>query len=193
MLARHLEPALTADECPHLAMLLRRQEELPPALASFYALGDKRSGWLVHRALPGAIEPEREAFTAAGLDVAELERDGRMVIAELDLSEPPEEYGRAWEPALDDALAGGFAALWYSRFAVGAEIADFETVLEYDRAWDACFRGRPVVTLCPFIVGDLDANATLDRIETLAQFHEPILVEGRGGLTAMSTGAPPEA
>jgi hypothetical protein len=41
-------PALDTDVCPHLAVLLRSEAEFAPVVASFYALGAARGGWLVH-------------------------------------------------------------------------------------------------------------------------------------------------
>jgi MEDS: MEthanogen/methylotroph, DcmR Sensory domain len=174
MLSEALRPALESGMCPHLAVLVRAAEDLPPVLASFYALGAKRGGWLVHRSLPGEVEADRHALTAAGLDVPALERERRLTLVELDPELPPEDYGRSWEQPFQDALTRGFSAMWYSRFAVGGEVADLETVLAHDREWDAWFRGRAVVTLCPFIVGDLDAAAVPAGI---AELHDGVIAE----------------
>jgi hypothetical protein len=180
-------PALREGACPHLAVLLRTADELPPVLASFYALGAERGGWLVHRALPGNADAERLALSAAGLDVAGLEADERLVVSELDPELPSASYGRAWEPAFQRALDRGFSAMWYSRFAVGGEVASYETVLDYDREWEAWFRGRQVVTLCPFVVGQLDALGTLDRLTSLAEFHDGFLVADGDGAVLYET------
>ena len=48
-----LDPALDGGACPHVAVLLRSEEEFAPVVASFYSLGAKRGGWLVHR----SVEP----------------------------------------------------------------------------------------------------------------------------------------
>jgi hypothetical protein len=71
-LAGHVD----AEACPHLAVFLRGPEDLPDVLASFFALGARRGGWLAHRALPGDAGRERELLTAAGLDVAGSRRTG---------------------------------------------------------------------------------------------------------------------
>lgn len=167
--------------CPHLAVLLRGVAELPAVLASFFALGAKRNGWLVHRALPGRAEAERELLERAGLDVTGLEAAGQLVVRELDPRQPVEDYGRELEPDLAAALARGLTALWYARFAVGSDVADYDQVLLYDRHWERRFAGRPVVTLCPFIVEDLSGPATLGRLASLAEFHDPVLVAGDDG------------
>ncbi len=177
-------PVLEEGVCPHLAVLLRSADELPPVLASFYALGAKRGGWLVHRALPGRAAAERAALAAAGLDVGGLESEGRLIVHDLDPAQSPADYGRSWEPAFRRALDSGFSAMWYSRFAVGSAIASFEEVLVYDREWEAWFRGREVVTLCPFIVGHLSATTTLDQLAGLAEFHDGVLV-GTGNGTVL--------
>jgi hypothetical protein len=47
----------------------------------------------------------------------------------------------------------------------------------YDRAWDARFRGRPVVTLCPYVLAGEDAG---ERIAHLSGWHDAVLdAEGR--------------
>jgi hypothetical protein len=178
---RTVEPALARGACPHLAVLLSREDELPAVLASFYALGAKRRGWLVHRTLPGGAERERELLRAAGLEVDAMERDGSLAVHTLDPSEPPEDYGRDFEPALEDALGKGYTALWYSRFAVGAEVAGFETVLAYDRFWERRFHDRPVVTLCPFIVGGLGAPRDFGGFASLAESHDGVVVPAASG------------
>ena len=55
VLSGALAPALDSGTCPHLAVLLRSEEEFAPVVASFYSLGASRGGWLVHR----GVEPER--------------------------------------------------------------------------------------------------------------------------------------
>ena len=85
-LAEHLE----AEACPHLAVFLRSADELPELLVSFYSLGVRRGGWLVHRALPAHAEHERHVLTDGGLDVAALEASHQMVIVELDFDVPAE-------------------------------------------------------------------------------------------------------
>ena len=50
---RSRERLFAGGACPHVAMLLSTAEEVAPTLASFYALGAKRNGWLFHRSLAG--------------------------------------------------------------------------------------------------------------------------------------------
>jgi MEDS: MEthanogen/methylotroph, DcmR Sensory domain len=180
-----LEPVLSAPlergACPHLAVLLKTGDELYAVLAAFYALGAKRRGWLAHRALPGEGERDRDRLAAAGLDVRGLEAHETLAIVEFDPAEPPEASTAPWEQALDDALARGYTALWYSRFAIGPEEEPYRAVLGFERAWDAAFRDRPVVTLCPYIVGEIGGAAALDRLDGIAQHHEGVLVPRREG------------
>ena len=70
-----------------------------------------------------------------------------------------EDYVHAWEPELEAALARGFDAAWWARFPIGpdAEIID-RSVEPTTRAWDAHFHGRPCVSLCLFIVGDVERD-----------------------------------
>jgi hypothetical protein len=167
-LAEHLE----AEACPHLAVFLRSLDELPGVLVSFYALGLRRGGWLAHRALPGDAERERELLTEAGLDVAELEADGRMVVVEMDFSAPAQGSAEPWREALDAALARGCTGLWYARSPVGPDGLD--GMLEVEREWHRMSRDRPVVTICPFIVGDADPSE-------VAEMHTGVLMAGDGG------------
>ena len=184
-----LEAHVEAEACPHLAVLLRGPEELPRVLASFFALGVRRGGWLAHRALPGDVERERALLTEAGLDVAGLEAEGRMVIVEMDFSSPIDDSARPWLTALDDALARGHTGLWYGRFPVGQNGPEFEAMLAVERVWHRTFRDRPVVTLCPYIVGELDGAGTIDTIGRVSESHTGVLVPGRGdGYTVLRPG-----
>jgi hypothetical protein len=176
-LGRHLE----AEACPHLAVFLSGPDELPTVLASFFALGIRRGGWLAHRALPGDAERERSLLTEAGLDVAELEADGRMVIVEMDFSVPVDDSARPWVKELDDALSRGCTGLWYGRFPVDTRTAQHEAMLAVERVWHRTFRGRPVVTLCPFIVGELDGEETIATIGRAAEVHTGVLVPDADG------------
>jgi hypothetical protein len=142
-----LEPplarAVEAGRCPHLAMLLASYAQVAPALASFYGLGAKRNGWLLHRALPGRGDEDRRALQEAGLEVGALERADRLSIDELPLDVPPEAWAEPWLRVLDARLADGFDAAWWSPFPIRPEPGPFEHALAYDRAWEACFHGSP--------------------------------------------------
>jgi hypothetical protein len=176
-LAEHLE----AEACPHLAVFLRSPDELPELLVSFYGLGVRRGGWLAHRAVPGHADHERDVLTDAGLDVAALEASGQMVIVELDFDAPAEGSTHRWARALDEALARGSTGLWYARFPVNPGDIGYEAVLGYEREWHRAFRGRPVVTICPFITGGLDETETAAALEEVSQSHTGVLVpEGVG-------------
>ena len=166
-------------------MLLRSDSELFPVLASFYALGAKRGGYLVHRAVRGDSASDRESLAAAGLDVDALEASERLTIVEFDPDEPPESSPQPWQSVLEHCLANGFSALWYSRFAVGPDEQQYSSVLRFERAWTDCFTGQPVVTLCPYIVGALDGVQALDRVEKVSHLHEGVLIAGEDGLTLL--------
>ena len=43
---------------------------------------------------------------------------------------------------------------------------------EYDRAWDEHARDRPYVSLCIYVVGDLDREG---HAELLARIHDTVL------------------
>jgi len=176
-----LATQVDAEACPHLAVFLSGLDELPDMLASFFALGARRGGWLAHRALPGDADRERELLSEAGLDVAGLEAEGRMVIVEMDFDTPPDDSARPWVEALDAALARGCTGLWYGRFPVGLQSEHHEAMLAVERVWHRTFRDRPVVTLCPYIVGELDGGAAIATLGRVAQSHTGVLVPGPDG------------
>jgi hypothetical protein len=153
-------------------MLLSAPEQVAPTLASFYALGAKRNGWLFHRSLKGEADEDRAALMSAGLDVAALEDEGRMVFREIDLDVTVEDYVHAWEPELDAALARGFAAAWWARFPIGPDAEIIDRSVAYDRAWDDHFHDKPCVSLCLFIVGDLERD---HRAAQIAATHDTLL------------------
>jgi MEDS: MEthanogen/methylotroph, DcmR Sensory domain len=175
------DPEVGAGSCPHVAVLLKSHDELPGVLASFYALGAKRNGWLAHRSLPGEIDLDRERLTQAGLQVATLEDDERLEMMEIDPEGPAERSTEHLERALDRALERGFAAAWYSRFAVGPDERVHTAFRPFEDAWDRAFNGRRVVTLCPFVIGELDARTALERMDWLSELHDSVLLPGAGG------------
>jgi hypothetical protein len=159
-----------AGSCPHLAMILPSREEVWPVLASFYALGAKRNGWLVHRTVDA--DADRAALAAAGLDVAALEAAGRMAFDLIGLDITVAEYVHAWEPQLEAALARGFDAAWWARFPIGPDAKLLDRSVEYEAAWDAHFHDKPCVSLCVFIVGDVDRER---RFAEIAVNHDSVL------------------
>lgn len=180
-----LSPSIEDGACPHLAVLLRSESELFPVLASFYALGAKRQGFLVHRTVQGDGAKERERLAGAGLDVDGLEAREQLAIVEFDPDEPPESSPQPWQEALERSLSKGFTALWYSRFAIGPNDEEYNNVLPFERAWTECFAGQPVVTLCPYIVGALSGAQTLERMSEVSSLHEGVLLAGDDGLTLL--------
>lgn len=175
--AEAVEPRLDGGSCPHMAVVLRSGRELPAVLVSFYALGARRGGWVVHHAVPGQCDRDRERLTAAGLDVAGLQAADSLVFFEFDPTEAPQAAAERFEPLLADALERGRSGLWYSRFPIGPGAAEFANATAYDRAWDARFRGRPVVTLCPYVLAGEDAG---ERIAHLEGWHDAVFdADGR--------------
>jgi hypothetical protein len=146
-----------------------------------HGLGAKRNGWLAHRALPGEADLDRERLTRAGLPVTDLEDEERLAVMEIDPERPADRSTQDLEAALDRALEHGFSAAWYSRFAVGPDERAHSSFRPFEDAWDRAFSGRPVVTLCPFVIGELDARAALERMDWLAPMHDSVLLPQRGG------------
>jgi DcmR-like sensory protein len=165
-----LQPTVDGAGCPHMAVLLENQSELHAVLASFYRLGARRNGWLVHRCLEGEEERDRAALTEHGLDVRTLEAEDRLQIVQIDFDDDPVHWPEPWSEKLDRRLEAGFDALWYSRFAIGPE-HPFEKAMTFDRSWDRVFADRPVVTLCPYIVGTLSAGERDERMASIGDLH----------------------
>ena len=182
-----LTPVVEAGRCPHLAMLLSSYDQVPPALASFYGLGAKRNGWLFHRSLPGRGAEDRGALSAAGLDIAGLEASGRMSVDELPLDDPPKTWTRPWQRVLDERLAEGFDAAWWAPFPIGPEPVPFEHALAYDRVLEESFHGRPAVTLCLYVVGNVEDSIGDGRFAALAGVHDALLVPEDDGVRYVPT------
>jgi hypothetical protein len=180
VLSGAIAPALDGGTCPHLAVLLRSEEEFTPVVASFYSLGAKRGGWLVHRGIE--LDRDREALAGAGVDVPGLEAERRLKLEQIKLTEPPEELPRRLDEGFDEALERGMTTLWSSHTPVGPDSDSFAHAMDVERAWEEHFRGRPVVTLCPYIVGGLDAPSTLARLSGLGAGHDGVLVPAERGV-----------
>ena len=175
-----LAPALDGGACRHLAVLLRSDEEFAPVVASFYSLGAKRGGWLAHRAVD--VEADRRSLAGAGLEVRELESDDRLLIELLDLDEPPDRLPGRVAEAFEQALGRGHSGLWTSHSPVGSDTDAYERALEVETAWEQQFKDRPVVSLCPYLIGGLDGDSTLGRMTGLTEHHDGILVPSEGRL-----------
>ena len=186
VLSGALAPALDSGTCPHLAVLLRSEQEFAPVVASFYSLGATRGGWLVHR----GVEPERdrEALAGAGLDVSGLEAERRLALELISMEEPPEQLPRRLDAGFDEALERGLTTLWSSHTPVEPDSDSFAHAMEVERAWEEHFRDRPVVTLCPYVVAGLDAPAALGRLSGLGAGHDAVLVPSDDGLELFRQG-----
>jgi hypothetical protein len=186
-LERPLAGNFEEGACPHMAILLDSTDDVPAALASFYALGLRRNGWLFHRALPGKAEADRRALTAAGLPVAELEAEGRFEMCELPLNDPPETWTEPYVPHIERNVGRGFDAVWWSRFPIGPEEDHYQRALRYDRTWEEAFHSQPAVSLCVYIVGGLAGDTREERVRDLREIHDHTLVvpPGPGSVTAL--------
>jgi hypothetical protein len=177
-----IEAALDQGSCPHLAMLLPSYDDVPAALASFYGLGAKRNGWMFHRSLPGRGGTDRAALLRAGLEVERLEAERRFTLDELALELPPAEWARPWVAVLDEQLERGFEAVWWAPFPIGPGPADVQHALAYDRALEQTVHGRRFVTLCLYVVGDLDVFLEGRDGEELSAMHDGVLVPEPDGV-----------
>ena len=185
-----LGEALSGRSCAHLAILLRSLDEVPAAQASFYGVGIRRNGWVLHHTLPGRAGEERAALTAAGLDVAALEAEGRMLVEEWAVSEPPETWAQRFVAVAQKALARGYDAVWWTGYPVGPDDELYRTLVAYDRAWEACIHGRPSVSMCLYVAAGLPAPAREQREAQLGAFHDALLVPGAQGIRVVLRDAP---
>jgi MEDS: MEthanogen/methylotroph, DcmR Sensory domain len=168
--------------CPHVAILLRSPAEIYRVQASFYAIGLRRNGFVVHRSLPGRSDRDRTGLARAGLDVAALEEAGRLVVDETPVTEPADDWAQRWTGTVDEALARGFHSVWWTGFPIGSDDRFYRLALEYDRAWEASVaRGRSV-SLCLYIVDGLDEEERRARMDELASFHDAVLTSGTDGV-----------
>ena len=182
-----LDDLLGARKCPHLAMMLRDAHEIHAAQASFYGVGVKRNGWVMHLALPGRIEKDRDGLRRAGLDVDGLERAGKMAVDEMQLDGAPDEWAQRWVAVVDDALGRGFDAVWWTGPPIAPADEMFRLGIQYDRAWESCIHGHPAVSLCLYLVDGLDEEERRQRTEALAEFHDALLMSGPHGVSVLDT------
>jgi DNA-binding CsgD family transcriptional regulator len=183
-------------------MLLRSVQEVHVAQASFYGLGVRRNGWVLHRSNAGRLEKDRAGLRSAGLDIDALVGEGRMVIDEAPITETPEDWAHRWAAVAEAALRRGFDAVWWTGPPIPAATDAYDLASAYDREWERCIHGRPAVSLCLYIVDGLSDEERRARAEELGEFHDALLMSGPSGVsvleTIMATGAreppaPPEA
>jgi len=171
--------------CPHLAVLLPSAKDVYAAQASFYGLGIRRNGWILHRSIPGRLEQDRAGMQAEGLDVDRLVREGRMVLEETPIDEPPESWAQRWLAIADAVLARGFDAVWWPGPPIPCGGDVYDIGVAYDRAWQRCIQGHPAVSLCLYLTEGLSESERRARSEELAAFHDALLMRGPQGVTVL--------
>ena len=174
-----------------MAALVKTRDELPPVLAHFYRLGASRNGWLAYTSLPGESRLDRARLMEAGLDVEGLEAAGRFVMAEIDLSLEPAAWIGPWVEQLNAAVQAGYTAMWFARFPIAPGQGDVVAVRPFEAAWMAQFAGKPVVTLCPYVVGGLDEVALGVRAREIGRTHDRVDRVVAGRLAPLTDLAPP--
>jgi hypothetical protein len=183
MMQLPLGDLVEAQRCPHVAILLRSPAEIYRVQASFYALGLRRNGLVVHRSLPGRPDRDRTGLAREGLDVAAFEGAGRLVVDETPLTEPADTWAQRWTGTVEEALSNGFHSVWWTGFPIGSEDRFYRLALEYDRAWEASVARRRSVSLCLYIVEGLDEEERRARMDELASFHDAVLTSGADGVS----------
>jgi hypothetical protein len=111
-------------------------------------------------------------------------------VVEPQVETDPATWARPWVTVLERALARGFDAAWWSRFPIGPGPGAMTSALAFDRAWDDAFRGRPAVSLCVYIVDDVEEAARSRRVASLAPFHDGVLAPGGGEVRLSRHGSP---
>jgi DNA-binding CsgD family transcriptional regulator len=182
-----LDDILGTRKCPHLAMLLREPQEIHAAQASFYGVGVKRNGWVMHVSLPGRLEADRAGLREAGLDVDGLEKAGKLAIQETPITEAPDAWAQRWVAVADEALRRGFDAIWWTGPPIGPADDVYRMAIEYDRAWETSIHGHPAVSLCLYLVDGLDEEQRRARTEELGAFHDALLMSGPNGVSVLDT------
>jgi MEDS: MEthanogen/methylotroph, DcmR Sensory domain len=178
-----LDDLMETLPCPHVAILLRSPSEIHRVQASFYAVGVRRNGFVVHRALPGRCDRDRTGLARAGLDVPALEQAGKLVVDETPVTEPADTWAQRWTGPVDEALARGFHSVWWTGLPIGRDDRFYRLALEYDRAWEASLARRRSVSLCLYIVEGLDNGDRRARVDELASFHDAVLISGADGVS----------
>ena len=138
-LAAHVE----GEACPHLAVFLRSADELPGVLASFYALGVRRGGWLAHRALPGRWRPASARCSPRRGSTSPPWRRGADGGRGDGLQPSGGGLRRAVAQALDDALARGCSRPLVRALPVGPQAGRTSTRMLARRARVAPYVARP--------------------------------------------------
>ena len=54
-------------------------------------------------------------------------------------------------------------------------------MVAFEVAWDQAFKDKPVVTLCPYIVGGLSGSGAIERMQAVSEFHDGLLIPNRDG------------
>jgi DNA-binding CsgD family transcriptional regulator len=69
--------------------------------------------------------------------------------------------------------------------APGDEV--YRMAIEYDRAWETSIHGHPAVSLCLYVMEDLDEDERRQRAEELGSFHDALLMSGPNGVSVLDT------
>ena len=178
VLSGALSPALDGGACPHLAVLLRSEEEFAPVVASFYALGAARGGWLVHR----AVEPAGDRVALASRASMWTPRGGAPARNRADrLDEPPEYLPRRLDLAFDEALGRGLERALVLAHAGGAGLGVVRARDEGRARLGGALPRPPDRHALSIRGGRLDAPAALGRLTGLGAHHDGVLVPSMPG------------
>ena len=143
---------------------------------------------------PASADADRAALTGAGLDVAGAggrRPAGRRRAAARDRPGALGEAVGAGGGARRSRAASRPPGSRASRSARDEE--RFTAALAFDRAWDEAFHGRPAVSLCVYIVDEVDDGAREERLAALAPMHDGVVVAGAGGAELVETRRPAAA
>ena len=55
----------------------------------------------------------------------------------------------------------------------------YDGVVAFEVAWHHAFKNKPVVTLCPYLVGGLSGSGAIERMQDVSKFHDALLIPNR--------------
>jgi len=123
----------------------------------------------------GAHERAEDVLALADMlmyDAKDAGRDRFTVLDDSTSVQPRSGARMEWKARIEAALENGYDAVWWARFPIGPEWDLIARSAEYEEAWDAHFHEKPCVSLCLFIVGDLERERV---VPLLAETHDSVL------------------
>ncbi|MCZ7661480.1 MAG: MEDS domain-containing protein [Thermoleophilia bacterium] len=171
----------------HLIGLVKDESEVYETEVAFFRAG-LRTGRRLFKATWWQSRAEvRSRLAEGGLDVEQLEYEGRLQIADLArvfARQGPEAAGDLWVEGARRARLDGFRGLWGEGSPHLECCGGHQELLTFERTMDAGLAGQGVVAMCTYVL-DHSLPDALGRTIDLMRAHSGTLLysEGRGLLT----------